>query len=534
MWFDPATVRSISFPQRAEQVRTKFPTSLTGEPHRTRYFRSANRGSERSTLLKPGFALAPDFDSGLLGDAKTSFGAVDLIGVTSPNAAVTLQGTSLRTIANAEGKFLFANIPLILGQNQLQVTAQQAGRNRSFVASIERVASENTDMVLEWNAQSLRTIQRQRTGGLFAARTLAIAHAAILDTVNALSGRSSTYRPLPVAAPVGASIDASVVGAAYQVLVQLYPTQKSQLDAALTASLTRIQDTETAEKAGLEFGQAVANGILAARNQDGSTGTLPYRPKIKPGQWRPTPSRFLPAAGFGWQRVAPFVLERGSQFRPAPPPKLTSSAYAKDFDQVKQLGQIDSRSRTVEQAEIARFWLGNLGSLTFPGLWNEIAAQASGKTGETLLQNARLFACLNFALADASIAAWDTKYTYRSWRPVTAIRLAGSDHNPATQADPNWLPFLETPAHPDYVSAHSTFGGAAAAILSHEFGRSYQFTATSLDLPGVQRSFQQFEQAAAEAGISRIYGGIHTMSANRAGLSLGKKVGNYVLKRFFE
>lgn len=532
MWSNPAAIRSISSLQRAERVRTNFSTSLTSEPNQTRYFRSVGRAAEPSTPLNPGFTLAPDFDSGILGDAKTSFGAVDLIGVASPNAIVTLRGTSLQAIANAEGKFLFANIPLTLGQNQLGVTAQQAGRKRSFVTSIERVASESTDMVLEWNAHSLRTIQRQRTGGLLAARTLAIAHAAILDTVNALSGRDPAYRSLSVAVPAGASVEASVVGAAYQVLVQLYPVQKGHLDTALTASLTKIQDTETAEKAGFEFGQAVANGILAERNQDGSTVTLPYRPTIKPGQWRPTPSNFLPAAGFGWQRVTPFVLKRGSQFRPAEPPKLTGSTYTKDFDQVKQLGQIDSRSRTTEQAEIARFWLGNLGTLTFPGLWNEIAAQASVKTGETLLENARLFARLNFALADASIAAWDTKYTYRSWRPVTAIRLAGSDHNPSTQADPKWLPFLETPAHPDYVSAHSTFGGAAAAILTHEFGRSYRFTATSLDLPGVQRSFRQFEQAAAEAGISRIYGGIHTMSANRAGLSLGRKVGNYILQRF--
>lgn len=479
--------------------------------------------------MKPGFTLTPDSDSGRLGDAKTSLTTVDLVGLTSANATVTLQNTGSTTTADAAGKFLFANIPLALGSTPFTITATRAGQSRSFTAPIERVTSENLDPVLTWNTTLLRTVQLERSGGLATARSLAIAHTAMFDAVNALTGRPSS-RPLPVPVPTEASAEAAIAGAAHQVLSQLYPQQQSRLDAALTSSLDNIQATEVAEASGVEFGRAIATSILTERSRDGSTATVPYTVKLKPGQWRPTPPRFVPAAAVGWQQVTPFVLEQGSQFRPAAPPRLTSKTYTKDFNQVKRLGQITSRSRTAEQTEISRFWIGNSGTLTFPGMWNQIAAEAAVNTNQTLWQNARLFALLNVALADASIAAWDTKYTYRAWRPITAIRLAQSDRNPKTQADPNWQSFLETPAHPDYVSSHSTFAGAATAVLTQEFGTA-PFTVTSLDLPGIQRSFTTFEQAAAEAGMSRIYGGIHTQSANQAGLRLGRKVGTYVLQQ---
>jgi membrane-associated phospholipid phosphatase len=208
------------------------------------------------------------------------------------------------------------------------------------------------------------------------------------------------------------------------------------------------------------------------------------------------------------------------------------------------LGQIDSRDRSSQQTDITRFWIGSAETGTFVGLWNQSAArltvqqqvqqQASTQSNleaDSLLQTAGRFAQLNLALADAGIAAWDAKYAYRSWRPITAIRLAGSDHNPATKADPAWQSYLETPAHPDYVSGHSTFSGAAAAVLTQSFGLQ-PFSVTSLDLPGASHRFESFRQAASEAGMSRIYGGIHTMSANRAGQQLGRNIANFVLQQF--
>lgn len=487
----------------------------------------------RSRLpMTPGFTLAASSDSGILGDAKTREANVDLLGLTSPNAAVTLTTplAAISATADAAGRFLFTNIPLALGQTPFTVTAENRVGKRRFTTRFERVAADSTDAVLDWNATLLRTVQLTRTGGLQAARTLAITHVAIYDAVNALIGDQRSYRPIPVAVPATAAAAAAAAGAAYQVLAQLYPAQQSRLDSELAVSLAKIQESEAAEQSGLAFGKAVANGILSERSQDGAANSASYSAPLKPGKWRPTPPNFSPAVGVAWHQVEPFVLQQSAQFRPVAPPRLTSSTYATDLNQVKAVGQIDSRSRTAEQTAITRFWIGSSGTSTAPGMWNEIAARAA--QADQLLQNAQLFAELNLALADASIAAWDTKYTYRSWRPVTAIRLAGSDRNSATRADPDWQSFLETPAHPDYVAAHSTYAGAAAAVLTRRFGAAYRLKVTSFDLPGIERSFRSFDEAAAEAGVSRIYGGIHTMSANREGLKLGRKVGNYVLQRF--
>jgi hypothetical protein len=153
--------------------------------------------------------------------------------------------------------------------------------------------------------------------------------------------------------------------------------------------------------------------------------------------------------------------------------------------------------------------------------------------GLDLADNALLFALLNIAMADAAIAAWDTKYVYNFWRPITAIHAGDTDSNPATEPDPNWTPLVTTPNHPDYVSGHATFSMAGAAALAGFFGTDeVPFTLTSESLPGVTHSFTRFSQAAEESGLSRIYIGIHTWSAIREGWAIGQKVGSYVLENF--
>jgi membrane-associated phospholipid phosphatase len=229
--------------------------------------------------------------------------------------------------------------------------------------------------------------------------------------------------------------------------------------------------------------------------------------------------------------VTPFALTRGDQFRPDGPPEVTSAAYAAEFNEVKRLGSASSTERTAEQSEIARFWADGSGSYTPPGHWNQIATGLAATEGLSGPASARLLAELNVALADAAIAAWDAKYTYDFWRPVTAIRLADTDGNAATVADPDWLPLLTTPNHPDYVAGHATFSAAAAAILTDAFGEQ-AFSATSVTLPGVTRSFDGFADAAAEAGQSRTYAGIHFPSAVEDGLALGQAVGDWVLDAF--
>ena len=172
------------------------------------------------------------------------------------------------------------------------------------------------------------------------------------------------------------------------------------------------------------------------------------------------------------------------------------------------------------------------GTDTPPGHWNTIAANAAITQGLTLAQEARLFALLDISLADAGIAAWDAKYTYNFWRPVTAIQGAGSDGNAATVADATWTPLINTPPFPEYVSGHSTYSGAADAVLTNFFGSNVGFTAGSGGLSGVTRTFDSFTSAANEAGISRIYGGIHFNSANQDGLTTGRAIGSYVASNF--
>ncbi|MBX6313047.1 MAG: vanadium-dependent haloperoxidase, partial [Isosphaeraceae bacterium] len=256
---------------------------------------------------------------------------------------------------------------------------------------------------------------------------------------------------------------------------------------------------------------------------------VPYTPGTKPGDWRPTPPGFLPPVLPNWPLVTPFALKAASQFRPGRPPALTSSAYARSFNQVKSIGAANSTTRTPEQTEIARFWLDGSGTSTPVGHWNRIAEDVAIARGNTLAQNARLFALLNIAEADVGIAAWKAKYTYNFWRPITAIREAATDGNRRTVADPGWTPLVVTPNHPSYPSGHADFSGAAARVLADFFGTDrVAFTSRSEAPLDVTRSYTRFSQAAKEAAMSRVYAGIHWSFDVEDGLRLGQRVGRYV------
>jgi hypothetical protein len=219
-----------------------------------------------------------------------------------------------------------------------------------------------------------------------------------------------------------------------------------------------------------------------------------------------------------------WVIAAPNQFRPAGPAALVSDQYAVDFNEVKSIGSATSTTRTDFQTEIAKFWSGNTALY-----WNRIAQTMAARNNTNLSDNARLFAVLNVAIADAAIACWDGKYTYVFWRPITAIQLADTDGNPATDPDPNWTPLLITPNFPEYPSGHATVSPAAAVVLQATFGDSGAFTLDSDVLPGVLHSFNSFAAAADEAFVARIYGGIHFRSSCRDGHQLGVAVGSYVV-----
>lgn len=480
---------------------------------------------------RPNFALDTTFDAAPIGDSRTTFTNVGLSGQTEGNIQVTLVGTGQETIASATGQFSFTEVALALGDNPLAVQAMDlAGNISQFSTVIERVTDTNSDVVIDWNATLLRAIRTAQTAPPLASRNMAMVHAAIYDSVNGITG---SYNPYFVnqTAPIGASPEAAAAAAAHRVLINLYPNQQATFDVALTASLADLTDGPS-EDAGVAYGHSVADAILLERSTDGSNQTVNYTSGTEPGDWQPTPPNFAPPLYPSWGSVTPFAMTDGSQFRPDGPPALDSQEYATDYNQVKALGKIDSSTRTADQTEIAQFWADGTGTFTPPGHWNQIAEQLSATPGRSLIENARLFALLNIGLADAGIACWDSKYTYNFWRPVTAIHSGDNDGNPQTLGEPNWTPLLTTPPFPEYVSGHSTFSGVGSTILAGLLGDEISFSTSSLGLPGIKRSFESFTDAAEEAGISRIYGGIHFLGANKDGLATGRALGTYVLQNF--
>lgn len=392
------------------------------------------------------------------------------------------------------------------------------------------------DAVLEWNTAALNAVRAVRENPPKASRAMAIAHLAIYDSAN---GVQRTHRPYHVSdlAPEGASLEAAIAAAGYNTLNALFTNpdvQQTNFLALYETQLAAIKDGP-AKSDGVAWGQSVATAILDLRSDDGWNEVTEYTPSGTLGLWEPTPPANAPALLPGWGNVRPFTMTSGDQFRPPAPPPIDSSAYSFEFNTVKQYGAAEGSIRTDDQSEIAVFWNDGLGTATPPGHWNEIAQTVADSQGLTVQENARLFALLNMTVADAAICSWDAKFTHDYWRPVTAIRKADLDGNPETTADVNWSSYITTPPFPEYTSGHSTFSRSAATVLADFFGTdNISFSTTSDGAPGVVRSFTKFSVAADEAGISRLYGGIHWPSANlhaqACGYLLANQVVNYQLQ----
>lgn len=390
----------------------------------------------------------------------------------------------------------------------------------------------SADMVIQWNDVLRDAVRTAGTPATAASRIMAITQAAVYDSVNALD-RTHEVLLVDALAHPRASREAAVAAAAHRALVFFYPAQTGALDAKLTASLATIPDGK-AEDDGVALGRSVADQILALRQSDGSGVVLPpYLGSTQPGEWRPTPPANAPGLHPHWVDVTPFAMTSKDQFRPAAPPALGSVAYAAAFEEVKDLGSATSATRTADQTAIALFWANGAGTATPIGHLNLMAQVVAVGQGNTLEENARLFATLNVAMADAVISCWDAKYEFNLWRPITGIREAAIDGNPATTADPAWTPLIGTPAFPSYTSGHSMVSAAAAVVLADFFGTdhvSYVLPSQNLALPA--RSYTSFSQAAAESAISRLYGGIHWSFDNNVGLTAGTSLGQYVAANF--
>jgi membrane-associated phospholipid phosphatase len=380
--------------------------------------------------------------------------------------------------------------------------------------------------VIDWNRVLLTIVNTPgaQPASIQPTRNFAILHAAIYDAADSIDRSHEPYL-VSVRAPRGASETAAVDAAARTALVGLYPAQQGAIDAAYSHEIAGVPDGKAKER-GVRVGIEVANDLLAIRADDGSSTTPPpYVAATILGAYQSTPPNFPAPVFTTWGKVAPFVLDGPGQFRSAPPPPVTSTAYASAINEVKSLGSATSTTRTPEQTQIGKFW-----NPPIQNFWNQIAESVALAHHSDLPTTARLFAALNLSFADSAIAFYDAKYTYRLWRPVTAIRLADGDGNPNTAGDPNWLPLAgNTAADPSYPGAHSTISAAGADVLASFYGDLQHFTVTSPVLPGVTRSFTSFGAAAQEAGLSRIYSGQHTRLDHLAGLALGHHVAEFVL-----
>src|SRR3989442_3705183 len=306
-------------------------------------------------------------------------------------------------------------------------------------------SSASGAIVIAWNKELLHIVQTpgSQPATIHPTRSYAILHAAIYDAVVSITKDAPAYL-FSVSAPSSARADAAAAQAGHDTLVALYPKWKAALDQQLAAELATIPDG-AGKQQGIQVGQAVAARLIGMRANDGSAATpQPFVPGNQPGNYQLTPPKFAAPVFTNWANVTPFVLNNAAQFRPGPPPAVTSQAYAQALNEVESLGQNTSTTRTPEQTVIGKFWAGPPWNL-----WNEIAENAALAHHTNLETTARLFAVLNLSLADSVIAFYDAKYHYQLWRPVTAIREAKTAGNPAVVGDPTWTPLVVTQLDPD-------------------------------------------------------------------------------------
>jgi len=393
-------------------------------------------------------------------------------------------------------------------------------------AAADRNTKISGASVIAWNQELLKILLTPGTqpATVHPTRSYAMLHAAIDDAVVSITHDASPLLA-SVKAPRGARPDAAAIEAGRATLVALYPGFKAELAQLADGQLALIPKGADKQHR-IQVGDAIAAKNLQLRANDGSAAVPPpFTPGTQPGNYRSTPPNFPTPAFTTWGQVTPFVLKSGSQFRPEPPPALTSAAYAQAFNEVKSLGQNTSTTRTAEQTVIGKFWAPPIWNT-----WNVIAEKAAIAHHTNLERTARIFAVLNLSFADSAIAMYDAKYHYQLWRPITAIRLADTDGNMATVADPTWTALANTAADPSYPGAHSTMSAAGATVLAAYFGNRDHIQVASTALPGTVRTFDSYSDVATEAGLSRIFAGQHFRFDHVAGLDLGHDVAQFVLR----
>jgi hypothetical protein len=434
----------------------------------------------------------------------------------------------LGTIANAA-----INEPIAKGD----VKKTESKTNAPLQKLTDEPAAVN--QVLEWNQIFIDTLIITNTPNSSSQRLGAIVQTAVFDAYNGIERR---YAPIfyQAEAPKGASRRAAVIAAGYTVLVGLFPSRQAALYNSYQASLEALSDDDgdggRSRERGIAWGTEVAQAVLAWRAADGFNGTYPaFTGGLAIGQWRPVPpATSMSAQGLSFTSM--FVLDNNTQFRPPAPRPLNSATYTNDLNAVKALGRRTGSSRTADQTALAPFWEGNASVH-----WNQAANQLARASHLSISNSNRLLALLNIAMADTAITVWSAKRFYGAdpnqvtWRPATSIPLADTDGNPDTTADPDWLPLITTPSHPEYPAGHPSLNGAAATVLLSYFDDAQTFTLTTrqssgADLPN--RTYTSISQARSDGNNARVWGGMHYPSTVDISDAVGAAIAEYINRNF--
>ena len=386
-------------------------------------------------------------------------------------------------------------------------------------------------VIREWNVLAEGVIPA--SAGPSLPRTYAMMHIAMFDAVNSIEGGYTKYR-VRVPASRAASSEAAAAQAAHDVLVELWPANKAQFDSALNNRLAGLHPVRA--HLGAQVGKEVASKIIEWRTNDGWATPQSYTPPALPGIWQPTPPAFAAATFVQAGDVAPFALPTPYYYLPRRPPALNSQEYADAVNEIKTIGGVTSTVRTAEQTLQARLWASVGYKENWGGVWNQVTRFMALSRNLSLIESARLFALVNASMQDSVQTAQASKFVYQLWRPVTAIQRAGEDMNPATDADPTWMPLLTTPPYPSYAGNMACIGAGSATALARFFGSndalvSVQWSSTD-NINFVVRSFPGFWQLAEHQAASREYGGIHYHFDTTASQESCTKVGNYVYAHY--
>jgi hypothetical protein len=386
------------------------------------------------------------------------------------------------------------------------------------------LSAASANVVTDWDEKAVALIQPRMVPPV-AYRAMAIVHIAMFDAVNSID---PLYRPYYAQLPATreTSKEAAVAAAAAAVLTKLLPDVASDIQAALKNYLAAIPESD-AKSDGTKLGEAVAAKALEARADDGSSAPDAYRPVTTPGVYIPTALTVAPQ----WPDLKPFAMTSPSQFRPKPPISLASEQWAKDYNEIKELGEKNSSKRSARQAEDARFWL-----LTGPLSTHPLPRQIAIRTEMSVVDSARFMAVITAAEADAMIAVLDAKYKYAFWRPITAIRNGDIDGHDATEREATWQPIDNTPMHPEYPCAHCIVSSAVAGAMEAMLGTADipEVIMTSPTAPGVRHRWTNLNAYADEVAAARIFAGFHYRFSTVVGQDMGRQIGVHTVKTIMQ